>query len=75
MRVPPRGLVANRGTLVVDSRRPAIDCNVLNISAGGACVDVHGHTAIPARVTFIHSGSKKVCRVIWRKGRRIGLLF
>jgi hypothetical protein len=75
VRVRPRGLVAGRGAVVVDPRKPAIECVVIDLSAGGAQVDVHGQTAIPERVTFIHSGTRKSCRVVWRRGRRVGLQF
>ena len=63
------------GKIVLPGKAPAVDCNVLDLSAGGACVDVHGHTAIPERITFVHSGQKKASRVVWRKGRRMGLQF
>jgi len=75
VRVRPRGLVASRGAVVVDPRIPALACVVIDLSAGGACVDVSGQTAIPERVTFIHSGTKKPCRVVWRRGRRLGLQY
>ena len=75
VRVRPSGLVANRGTIVVDPRQHALNCTVIDISAGGACVVVDGQTEIPARLTFVHSGTRKKCLVVWRKGRRLGLLF
>ena len=74
-RVRPSGLVPKRGTIVIDSRLPALDCAVLDISAGGACVHVDGQILMPDRVTFIHSGTRKNCRVAWRKGQRFGLQF
>ena len=74
-RVRPRGLVANRGAIVFDSRQPALDCVVIDISAGGACIDVSGQATIPARVVFIHSGTRKSARVVWRRGRRVGLQY
>lgn len=75
VRTRPRGLVATRGALVLSPRLPAVDCVVVDISAGGACVHVDGQAAIPDRVTFIHSGTKKACRVVWRRGRRVGLQY
>jgi hypothetical protein len=74
-RVRPSGLVPKRGMLVVDARMPAIDCAVIDISAGGACVYVDSLAAMPDRVTFVHSGMRKNCRVAWRKGQRFGLQF
>ncbi len=75
VRVRPRGLVASRGAVVIDPRWPALDCVVIDLSAGGACVHVEGQAPIPERVTFIHSGTRKSCRVVWRKGRRLGLQY
>lgn len=75
MRVAPRGLVSKTATLVSDLRAPTMDCVVIDISAGGACVFVNGQSDIPDRVTFLHGGAKKSCRVVWRRGRRIGLEF
>jgi hypothetical protein len=75
VRSRPRGLVATRGAIIIDQRTPAVDCIVLDLSAGGACIDVTGQTPIPERVTFVHSGNKKQCRVVWRRGRRLGLQY
>jgi hypothetical protein len=52
-----------------------IGCNVVDISAGGACIEVHGTEAIPARFILHHGGVKKSCRIVWQKGRRIGVSF
>ena len=45
------------------------------MSAGGACVFVHGQDDIPNYLTLLHAGIKKTCRVVWRRGRRIGLQY
>lgn len=74
-RVAPRGLVSKNATLIVDLYSPVLDCVVIELSAGGACVFVLGGADIPDRLTLLHAGVKKSCRVIWRKGRRIGLQF
>jgi hypothetical protein len=74
-RVRPRGLVSNKAILVINLHTPHLVCDLIELSAGGACVFVRGDSEIPYRVTFIHSGTKKECRVVWRKGRRIGLRY
>ena len=74
-RVAPRGLVSKNATLIADLRKPVLDCVVIELSAGGGCVFVRGEADIPERLTFLHAGVKKSCRVVWRKGRRIGLQF
>jgi hypothetical protein len=49
VRVRPSGLVAKRATIVIDARLPAVDCSVIDLSAGGACVFVNGSTPIPRK--------------------------
>jgi PilZ domain len=66
---------ARAGSIFVDLKKPVIGCNVVDISAGGACIEVHGTEAIPARFILHHGGVKKSCRVVWQKGRRIGVSF
>jgi PilZ domain len=73
-RVRPSG-PAKAGSIFVDLKKPAIGCNVVDISAGGACIEVHGTEAIPARFVLNHGGVKKSCRLVWQKGRRIGVSF
>jgi hypothetical protein len=72
-RVEPRGLVSKNATLIVHPRQPVMDCEVIELSAGGACVFVHGQADVPDSLTLLHAGVKKSCRVMWRRGRRIGL--
>jgi hypothetical protein len=73
-RVRPNG-PARAGSIFVDLKKPVIGCNVVDISAGGACIEVHGTEAIPARFILHHGGVKKSCRIVWQKGRRIGVSF
>jgi hypothetical protein len=72
-RVQPSG-PARAGSIFVDLKKPVIACNVVDISAGGACIEVHGTEAIPARF-ILNGGVKKSCRIVWQKGRRIGVSF
>lgn len=74
-RVRPSGLVDKRAMIVVDKRLPAVGCLVIDVSAGGACVQIDKAVDIPARVTFVHSGTRKASRVAWRKGHRLGLQY
>lgn len=74
-RVEPRGLVSKTATLIVDMRRPVMEAVLIEMSAGGACVFVQGQGDIPDRLTLLHAGVKKACRVVWKRGRRVGLQF
>jgi hypothetical protein len=74
-RVRPAGLVSKTGTLFADLKsRPAV-CAIVDLSAGGACIDVHGSDAIPQKFILNHGSVKKTCRVVWQKGRRVGVTF
>jgi PilZ domain len=74
-RVRPAGLVAKTATIFADLKSPPIACNMVDLSAGGACIDVHGSDAIPKRFMLNHGGVKKACLVMWQKGRRVGVAF
>jgi hypothetical protein len=74
-RIRPSGLVPKSGTIFADLKSPATGCTIVDISAGGACIDVHGNNAIPRRFTLNHGGVKKSCYLVWQKGRRIGVSF
>ena len=74
-RIAPSGLVPKTGVIFVDLKSPATNCNVVDISAGGACIEVQGSDAIPRRFILNHGGCKKSCRVVWQKGRRVGVAF
>ena len=55
----------------------AVDCLVRNLSDAGAGLDVHCPTVIPHFFTLtIPTGNlRQNCRVVWRKQKRIGLMF
>jgi hypothetical protein len=55
----------------------AIDCTIRNISENGAALDVKSPLYIPDRVMLVMQTeqSKRACRVVWRKERRIGVTF
>jgi hypothetical protein len=74
-RVRPSGLVAKTGMIFADLKSPASSCTVVDISAGGACLDVSGSAPIPRHFTLNHGGTKKSCYLVWQKGRRIGVAF
>ena len=51
IRVAPRGLVSRTATIIVDPGKPVITCNVIDLSAGGACLEVIGQAVILEWVT------------------------
>jgi hypothetical protein len=74
-RVRPAGLVSKTGILFADLKSSPTLCDIVDISAGGACVDVHGSDAVPKKFILNHGGVKKSCVVVWQKGRRVGVAF
>ncbi len=74
-RVRPTGLVAKTGIIFADLKGAPTVCTIVDLSAGGACIDVHGGDPIPKRFTLNHGGVRKTCLVMWQKGRRVGVSF
>lgn len=63
------------GKIFADQRSPAYECEVIDLSAGGACLYVHGQAPIPRKFTFLHAGTRKSSRLVWERGRKIGIQF
>ena len=55
----------------------AIDCTVRNVSETGAALEVVTPLFIPDRFTLAVQADqlKRPCRIVWRKERRIGVIF
>ena len=75
VRVRPAGLVSRAAKIIADPRTPVVDCNIIDLSAGGACLEVPGTGTIPKRFVLFHGGTKKSVTVVWQKGRRIGVRY
>ncbi|HLL26483.1 MAG TPA: PilZ domain-containing protein [Xanthobacteraceae bacterium] len=74
-RVRPSGLVSKTGKLILDPKAPAVDCQILDLSAGGACIELRAPVNFPRRFTLVHGGTKKLCSIVWQKHLRIGVCF
>jgi hypothetical protein len=74
-RVRPAGLVSRSAKIIVDAKSPALDCSVVDLSSGGACLDVANPAAVPKRFVLLHGNIKKSCLVVWRTARRVGVQF
>jgi hypothetical protein len=64
-------------TALIRSGDVSVCCAVRNISTAGATLDVGPQTDIPDQFTLIVIPTKKIhsCTLVWRKGRRIGVVF
>ena len=74
-RVQPTGRMQKTAKIIVAPRAPVIDCDVVDYSAGGACLAIYGQAQLPNRFELLYCGTKRRCRVVWSKGRRLGVSF
>ncbi|TFV47612.1 PilZ domain-containing protein [Bradyrhizobium niftali] len=74
-RVKPAGLVSRQAKIITDPRAPVIPCTLIDYSPGGACVDLGGQVSIPDRFELLHVNTKKRCRIAWKRGTRVGVVF
>jgi len=74
-RIRPTGLVSRVAAIVVDPKKPVIPCNVIDLSAGGACLEVGSQMPMPRRFVLVHGGTRKKCNLVWQAGRRLGVSF
>ena len=75
-RVRPSGLVSKVAKVYADQKgAPLIDCNLIDISTGGACLETVGDATLPDRLIVVHGGVQKRGKLVWKKGRRFGVSF
>ena len=74
-RVRPSGLVSNAATIIVGPKGQTIGCTIIDLSAGGACLDLPDPDRLPNRFVLVHGATRKSCLIKWKKFRRIGVQF
>jgi hypothetical protein len=74
-RVRPTGRASDLAKLIIGPKDPAVDCRVIDYSAGGACLEICGQIKLPNRFELLFGGTKKRCRTVWSAGRRFGVAF
>jgi len=74
-RVRPSGLVSKTATIIVGPNAPAIACTIIDLSAGGACLDLQDPDRLPKRFVLVHGATRKNCLIKWKTFRRIGVQF
>jgi hypothetical protein len=67
--------MAKTGQIILGPKLPVLTCRVVDYSAGGTCLEIHGLGPIPDRFEFLYGTVRKKCRVVWRRGVRIGVVF
>jgi hypothetical protein len=56
-------------------KAPVIDCMLIDYSAGGACLQLHKYADLPQRFEVLYGTTRKRCRLVWKRGLRIGVTF
>jgi len=74
-RAAKRQRVFKAGTIEFDGS--GVDCTIRNMSPIGAALDVASPVGIPHEITLniASSHERKNCRIVWRKEKRIGVVF
>ena len=76
VRVSPSGLVSKTAKIFAEQKgSPVIDCYVIDLSPGGACLELARDAEIPQRFVLLHGGVKKKGRLAWKKGYRFAVVF
>ncbi len=70
-RIKPAGLMQRGGKLLLGDT--LIECRIVDLSAGGACIELLRACTLPKHFEFINGRSRTVCRVAWTRGNRVGL--
>ena len=69
----PSGLVPRTGRVLLAGSAQVIECRIVDLSAGGACLEFSRLYDLPKRFTFLHGSSRKLCRLAWIRGYRAGI--
>ena len=70
----PQGRLSNVAKIFFD-KAPVIQCILVDYSAGGACLQLEKFVALPQRFEVLYGTTRKRCRVVWKRGLRIGVAF
>jgi len=72
-RQKPQGRVSSAAKIF--SGTDVIDCILVDYSAGGACLQLVKFADLPGRFEIIYGTTRKRCRVVWKRGMRLGVAF
>jgi hypothetical protein len=74
-RAAPTGSVTRAGKIFIGPESPMIDCRIINLSAGSACLELPKYYDMPKKFEFIYGSSRKVCYLAWYRGLRLGISY
>jgi hypothetical protein len=75
VRIRPTGHVPKTATIIIGANGPIIRCTLVDISAGGACLETASAERLPPRFGLLHGRVRKRCLVVWRNQQRLGVQF
>jgi hypothetical protein len=73
-RTRPQGRISSVAKLLFGSDAP-VECILVDYSAGGACLQLQKVVELPSRFEVLYGTTRKRCRVVWKRGMRIGVSF
>jgi hypothetical protein len=74
-RQKPQGRISTAAKIFFEAKAPVLDCILVDYSAGGACLQLQKFAELPSRFEVIYGTTRKRCRVVWKRGLRIGVAF
>jgi hypothetical protein len=74
-RLHPQGRISNAAKILFGPSAPPIECVLVDYSAGGACLQLRKFIDLPDHFEVLYGTTRKRCRVVWKRGFRIGVAF
>jgi hypothetical protein len=71
----PQGRISSVAKIMFGPKTSAIECILVDYSAGGACLQLQKLIDLPERFEILYGTTRKRCRVVWKRGMRIGVTF
>ena len=67
--------MTSEAKVIVATKAPPIVCTLIDYSAGGACLQFFPMVPLPERFELLYGSVRKKCRIVWRRGIRVGVAF
>jgi hypothetical protein len=74
-RTRPSGRISSAAKIFASANATAVECILVDYSAGGACLQLKAFIALPDRFDVLYGTTRKHCRVVWKRGLRMGVAF
>ena len=71
----PQGRISSVAKILCEPKAPVIECTLIDYSAGGACLHLQKPMELPSRFELIYGTTRKRCRMVWKRGMRVGVAF